>query len=117
MADTPVVERFDIKKWFSGFVNPTTWSKALVYLIIGGIIVFILVCVKNFFFPSKAITNKPVGIGLNIGGKVEKDAINQTSTNIVVDKEKSFEVGVGVGAGRFDNKDGYAGGVWGKWKF
>ena len=107
-------EKFDIKKWFLGFANPTTWSKAVLFTIMGVIIVVVLVGVKNLFFPKKSITNKPVAVAI---GKVEKGAIDQTSTNIVVEKEKAFEVGVGVGAGRFDNKDGYMGGVWGKYRW
>lgn len=113
MSDT-VIEKFDLKKFFLGFVNPTTWSKTVVYLIIGGLIVFLLVCVKNFFFPSKSITNKPQSI---IIGKADSGAVDQRSTNIVVEKEKSCEVGAGVGAGRVDNKDAYGGMVWGKYKW
>ena len=113
MPDT-VVEPFDIKKFFSGFLNPTTWSKTVVYLILGAIIVIALIGIKNFFFPTRAITNKPIGIAV---GHVEKGAIDQTSTNIVVEKEKDWTVGAGVGGGRFDGKDGYAGGAWISKKF
>ena len=107
-------EPFDIKKFLRGFVDPTTWSKTVVYLIIGGVIVFTLMCVKNYFFPTKKNVNKPVTTVLPFArvGKVDN-----TNTQVTVEKEKSFEVGVGVGAGRYDDKDAYGGMVWGKYKF
>jgi hypothetical protein len=108
------MEPFNLKKFLLGFVNPTTWSKTVVYLIIGGLIVFMLICVKNFFFPTKSITNKPHALVI---GKAEKGAIDQTSTNIVVEKEKPFKVGAGAGVMRYDNKDGAVFGVFGEWKF
>jgi len=107
-------EKFDIKKWFSGFADPTTWSKSLIYFVMIGAILFVLVALKNTFFPSKAITNKPYTIVI---GKAEKDSINQSSVNTTVEKEKSFEVGAGVGAVTYDNKNGCIVGVFGKWKF
>lgn len=112
MADP--IESFDIKKWFSGLANPITWGKSIQYLIMIGAILFVLVALKNTFFPSRAITNKPQALVI---GKAEKGAIDQTSTNIVVEKEKAFEVGLGVGAVRYDNKDGGIVGGWGKWRF
>ena len=114
MASAPVVEPFDIRKFFSGFINPTTWSKAIIFLVMGAVIVVVIVGVKNLFFPNKSITNKPHALVI---GKAEKGAIDQTSTNIVVEKEKSFEVGIGVGVVRYDDKDGGIVGGWGKWKF
>lgn len=113
MSDTPI-EKFDIVKWFKGLINPVTWGKSIQYLIMICAVLFVAFAIKNTFFPSKSITNKPHAIVI---GKAEKGAIDQTSTNVVVEKEKAFEVGVGVGVGRFDNKDGYAGGGWFKWKF
>ena len=110
MAD----EKFDIKKFLTGFINPTTWSKTVVYMVIAGCILFILFCIKNTFFPNKSITNKPHAVAI---GKVEAGAIDQRSTNIVVEKEKPFEVGAGVGAGRYDDKDAYGGMIWGKYKW
>jgi Na+(H+)/acetate symporter ActP len=107
-------EPFDIKKFLGGFLNPTTWSKSIIYFIMIGCILFILVMVKNTFFPNKTITNKPHTI---IIGKAEKDSVNQSSTNTVVEKEKSFEVGAGIGVVRYDQKDGAIAGGWGKWRF
>jgi hypothetical protein len=97
-------EAFDIRKFFKGFVNPTTWSKTIVYLIIGSIIFFMLVCVKNFFFPPKKMVNKPVAVVLPFA-KVEKGAIDQSNTQISLD-EKLNEVGLYGGGLRYDNKDG-----------
>jgi hypothetical protein len=107
-------EKFDLKKWVLGFVDPTTWSKSVIYLIMICALLFIAFAIKNTFFPTKSNVNKPVTV-VTPFAKVDK--IDNTSTQISVEKEKSFEVGVGVGAGRFDNKDGYMGGIWGKWKF
>lgn len=105
MAD---IEKFDPIKWIKGFANPTTWGKAIVYLIIGGAIIFVLVCVKNFFFPKKDTqVNRPIAY-IAPFAKAEKGAISQDNTQVLV-TEKPWEVGVGVGAGRFDNKDGYGG--------
>ena len=114
MASAPVVEPFDIRKFFSGFINPTTWSKAIIFLVMGAVIVVVIVGVKNLFFPTKSITNKPHALVI---GKAEKGAIDQTSTNIVVEKEKPFEIGGGVAAGEYDNKKAYGAMFWGKWKF
>ena len=107
-------EKFDIKKFLTGFINPTTWSKTVVYMITAGCILFVLFCVKNTFFPSKTITNKPHALVI---GKAEKDSINQSSVNVSVEKEKPFEVGVGGGVLRYDQKDGAFAGAWGKYKF
>jgi hypothetical protein len=113
MADT---EAFDIKKWILGFVNPTTWGKAIVYLIIGGVIVFAVVCVKNFFFPRKDTqTNKPIAWVAPFA-KVEKGGISQDNTQVLV-TEKPWEIGGGVAAGRIDNKDAYGGFLTVKRKF
>ena len=109
-----MAEPFDPKKFVKGFIDPTTWSKSIVYLIMICAILFVVYAIKNTFFPSKSITNKPHALVI---GKAEAGAIDQTSTNIVVEKEKPFEVGVGAGVVRYDQKDGYFGGVFGKWKF
>ena len=107
-------EPFDIKKFLKGFVDPTTWSKTVVYLIIGGVIVFTLMCVKNYFFPTKKNVNKPVTTVLPFArvGKVDN-----TNTQITVEKEKAWEVGLGVGGIRYDGKDGVIGGVTVKRRF
>lgn len=109
-------EPFDIKKYILGFFSPTTWAKTTVYLIIGTIIFFMLLCVKNFFFPKpKQQVNKPVTVVLPFG-RVEKGGIDQSNTQISLD-EKLNEVGIGVGGLRYDDKDGAFAGVWYKRKF
>ena len=113
MAD----EKFDIVKWVKGLVDPTTWAKSVMYLIMCGLIIFVLVCIKNFFFPARTQqVSKPTVVALP-GSKIEKDAIHQESTQITVEKEKPFEVGVGAAGMRYDNKDGVIVGAFGKWKF
>jgi Na+(H+)/acetate symporter ActP len=107
-------EKFDIKKWFSGLINPVTWGKSIQYLVMICAVLFVAFAIKNTFFPTKSNVNKPVTI-VTPFAKVEK--IDNTSTQISVEKEKSFEVGVGAGVLRYDQKDGYFGGAWGKWKF
>ena len=111
----PETEPFDIKKFLKGFVSPTTWGKTVVFLCIGGAIVFMLTCVKNFFFPPKKMVNKPVTVVLPFA-KVEKGAIDQSNTQISLD-EKLNEVGVYGGGLRYDQKDGVFVGVSYKRKF
>jgi hypothetical protein len=101
-------EPFDIKKWFSGFLDPTTWGKSILYLVMACAVLFIAFAIKNTFFPSKAITNKPHTL---IIGKAEAGAVNQSSTNTVVEKEKDWSVSVGGGAIEYDSKKGYFGGM------
>jgi Na+(H+)/acetate symporter ActP len=107
-------EKFDLKKWFSGLINPVTWGKSIQYLVMICAVLFVAFAIKNTFFPTKSNVNKPVTI-VTPFAKVEK--IDNTSTQISVEKEKSFEVGVGVAGMRYDNKDGAIVGGWGKWKF
>jgi len=45
-------EKFDIKKWFGGFIDPTTWGKSVIYFVMIGAILFVLVALKNTFFPK-----------------------------------------------------------------
>jgi hypothetical protein len=108
------MEKFDLVKWLKGLIDPVTWSKSVMYLVMGAVIVFALVCVKSYFFPTKKNINKPVTTVLPFA-KVDK--IDNTNTQITVEKEKAFEVGVGGGVLRYDNKDGWIGGGWGKYKF
>ena len=107
-------EPFDIKKFLGGLVKPENYYKTIIYMVIGGIILFLLVCVKNFFFPNKSIVNKPHALVI---GKAEKGAIDQTSTNIVVEKERPWEVGGGVAGITYDNKNGGIAGVFVKRRF
>jgi len=107
-------EKFDIKKWFTGLADPVTWSKSVLYLVMICAILFIAFAIKNTFFPTKSNVNKPVTV-VTPFAKVEK--IDNTSTQISVEKERQFEVGLGGGGLRYDNKDGVFVGGWGKWKF
>jgi hypothetical protein len=109
-----MAEPFDIKKWLNGFLDITTWSKSVIYLVMICAVLFVAFAIKNTFFPTKSNVNKPVTI-VTPFAKVEK--IDNTSTQISVEKEKSFEVGAGGGGLRYDNKDGMFFGGWGKWRF
>jgi len=106
-------ETFDIRKWITGFVDPKTWGKSVVYLVMAGCILFVLVALKNTFFPNKSIVNKPHAVAI---GSVAAGAIDQRSTNIVV-KDSDWEVGLGGGALTYDNKSGAFGGGWVRKKF
>jgi len=113
MAET---EAFDIRKWWGGFINPVTWGKAVTFLIIGSIIVFILVCVKNFIFPKSNKQTISSDVVVKPFGKIETGGVKIDNNQILVE-EKPWEVGVGLGGFRYDGKDGYGGLVWGKRKF
>ena len=106
-------ETFDIRKWITGFVDPKTWGKSVVYLVMAGCILFVLLCLKNTFFPSKSIVNKPHALAI---GSVAAGAIDQRSTNIVV-KDSDWEVGLGGAGITYDNKNGALVGGWVKKKF
>jgi hypothetical protein len=117
MADNPPVkESFDVVKWFRGLVDPVTWSKSVMFLIMGGVIIFIFICVKDFFFkpPQKQIISSDVIV--KPFGKIEKDGVKVTNNQILVE-EKPWEVAVGAGLLRYDNKDGWIGGAVIKRKF
>lgn len=108
-------EPLDIKKWILGLVDPTTWAKSVMYLIMIGVILFIVVMVKNFFFPAKATnTNKPIAV-VTPFAKIEK--LDQSSIQVMTEKERPWEVGVGVGGLTYDNKTGGFAGGWVKRKF
>ncbi len=113
MAET---ESFDIRKWWGGFINPVTWGKAVTFLIIGSIIVFVLVCVKNFIFPKPNKQTISSDVIVKPFGKIEKDGVKIDNNQILVE-EKSWEVGGGVGAMTYDNKNGGIAGLWVRKKF
>jgi len=46
----PDGEKFSIVKWFSGFVNPITWSKSVAYLAMIVIILFVAFTVYRAYF-------------------------------------------------------------------
>jgi hypothetical protein len=111
-----MAEPFDIKKFFMGFFTPSTWAKTVVFMVIGGMIFFMLTCVKNFFFPKpRDMVNKPVTVVLPFA-KVEKGAVDQSNTQISLD-EKLNEAGIFAGGLNYDNKNGVFVGVGYKRKF
>ena len=58
-------EPFDIKKWFGGFLNPVTWSKSVVYLAMGLVILVIIFTVyRAYFMKTGSNINKPIVVGL-----------------------------------------------------
>jgi len=87
-------------------LSTDTYKKYAVYVLIT-VITFLLFCggfaLWRFFFgkPNKQI-NKPVAVAI---GRVEKGAIDQTSTQIQLN-EKDWEIGVGAGGLQYDNKNG-----------
>jgi hypothetical protein len=107
---------FDLKYLFTGD-GIQDWWKALGYTWRIGVIVIIIVlfiaggmAIWRFFNPAKSQNvNKPVAIAL---GKVEKGAIDQTSTQVMIEKEKAWEVGIGGGGIYYDEKTGVFGGGW-----
>lgn len=104
MADTPAV----IKERFVHWAQYIGITIVVVLLIVGGVSLW------RFVFPKPdKQTNKPTSI---IIGKAEKGAVDQTNTQVLI-SEKPWEAGVGGGALRYDNKDGWFGGAWIKRKW
>lgn len=61
MAD----ESFDIKKWFTGFVNPVTWSKSVVYLAMILIVLLIgFTIYRAYFMKTGSNLHRPTIIAL-----------------------------------------------------
>lgn len=113
MANTPptvkVAERLTDPNTYKKFAVYVLIAVAGVLLIVGGVSLW------RFVFPKpEKQTNAPKVTGLVLpGGKVK---IDQTNTQISMD-EKPWEVGVGAGGIRYDNKDGYFLGGWVKRKW
>lgn len=69
-------ERFDWPKFFSGFVNPLNFAKAIVMLFQGGLFILIILAFvfsgfwlkSRFFKPARSAA--PVSIGCITGGEV-----------------------------------------------
>ena len=58
-------EPFSIKKWFSGFINPTTWSKGFVYFFMIAIIIVVCLTVyRAYFMKTGSNVSKPWVIAL-----------------------------------------------------
>ena len=113
MADPK--EAFDIKKWFSGFVDPTTWGKSVIYMImIGFLLLAGFTVYKAFFAKTGGNTNKPAGSVVTVlpGAKTGAITATSTSTNIQkTDDGKNWEAGIFGGGIYYDDKPGAFGGL------
>jgi hypothetical protein len=106
MAETPPI------KITERLTNVDTYKKYAVYVVITIISVLILVggvSLWRWIFPrpDKQVNNPRVIAPFS---KIEKDSINQSNTQIQV-TEKPWEISVGGGVLRYDNKDGWIGGA------
>jgi membrane protein implicated in regulation of membrane protease activity len=112
MANVP--EKFDIKKWLSGFASPVSWSKDIKTIVVLALVLVGAYSLWYTFFRKepKNINNQRV----TTTPFSHVDKIDQSNTQVNFE-EKSWEVGVGVGAVTYDNKNGAFGGVWVKKKF
>lgn len=81
------------------------WRLILTFLIL----FFLASGIKGCFLKEPKNINKPK-VTVLPGAKVEK--IDQTSTQINFEREKTWEAGIGVGMLNFDNKTGNGGFVW-----
>jgi hypothetical protein len=105
MTDTPAV----IKERLIHYAQYVGITFVVVLLIVG------LFGLWRFFFPTKTgNVNKPMTV-ITPFARVGK--IDNTSTQTVIEKEKPWEVGAGVGVLRYDNKDGWIVGAEIKRKF
>jgi hypothetical protein len=108
MADIKITERLlsvDTYKKYAGYV---VISIGVVLIIMG------FFAVWRFLFPKPASNiHKPTAI-VTPFAKVEK--IDQSSQQVLVE-EKPWEVSVGGGVLRYDNKDGFIGGLMVRRKF
>lgn len=58
-------EPFSFKKWLGGFVNPTTWSKSIVYFaMIAVILIVIFTIYRAYFMKTGSNIAKPFVIAL-----------------------------------------------------
>lgn len=109
MADTPPV--ITVK---DRLLDIGTYKKYAIYLLLTLLLLLLFRGVWSLLFKPQQQVNKPTSV---IIGKAEKGAVDQTSTQIKVDGEKPWEVGIGAGAFRYDGKDGYGGLVMVKRRF
>lgn len=106
--------KFDIKKWFSGFVSTVSWSKEIKTLISVGLIALFAYMIWFTFFRKTPQNVSNQRVVVTPFAKVDK--IDQSSIQVMVE-EKTWEMGVGVGAVSYDNKSGAMAGVWVKKKW
>lgn len=105
-----MAEPFSWKKWFSGFGDFLSNMKDLKTVITIILLLFVAVTVWRAYF-SKRVSNisQPRVVALP-GSHIEK--IEQPTTQVYVEPEKTWEVGVGAAVLQFDNKNG---GILGGW--
>ena len=79
-----MAEKFDIKKWLGGFIDPTTWSKSIVYFaMIAVILVVGFTIYRAYFMKTGSNVNRPAII--TFGGSGD---INVTSEQKVEEKKR-----------------------------
>ena len=109
MADVIDKNKFNLSYFFSGDGLKDWWKAAGMFWRIIVIILALIALtvgaqtVIGWFIKPQQNVNKPHVI-VTPFAKVEK--IDQTSTQVNVSPEKPWELGAGIGALRFDNKDG-----------
>jgi len=82
-----MAEPFDIKKWASGFINPVTWSKSIVYFGMVLLILFVgLTIYRAFFMKTGSNIHRPWMIALP-GSTVTAD---MSSEQKVEQKKRSW---------------------------
>lgn len=120
MATKPADGKFDLKYFLFGEGAKDWWRSAgdgiRLALIIAVIIGVVLVGMNiwNFFIPKPAQNvNKPTAVVLP-GARVDK--LDMSSTQVLVE-DKPWEIGIGGGLMRYDNKDGAIIGAWGRRRF
>lgn len=117
----PESEPFSMAKWFSGWADPRTWGKAVIYgLMIGFLLLAGFTIYRAFFMKTGSNTNKPEGCDLIVLPGAKTGAITQTTTSTNVQKsadDKRWEVGIFGGGVRLGDDDGFFGGGELKFKF
>jgi len=108
MADIPVISVKD------RLLDFNTYKKYAVYLLLTVLLLLLFRGLWSLIFKPQTQVNKPTAVVI---GKAMAGAIDQTSTQIKVDGEKPWEIGIGAGGFRWDNKDGYGGFVTVKRRF
>ena len=109
MADTPPV--ITVK---NRLLDIGTYKKYAVYLLLTLLLLLLFRGIWSLLFKPQTQVNKPTAVVI---GKAMAGAIDQTSTQIKVEGEKPWEVGIGAGAFRYDQKDGYGGMLFVKRRF
>ena len=103
-----MAEKFEIKKWLSGFTSSVSWGKDIKTLVT---IALILIGVYSLWFTffrkektqisSQRVITTPFS---------HVDKIDQSSVQVRIE-EKTWEAGIGVGVVNYDNKSGAFAGI------